>query len=166
MQSSQQVFEVEALLRVATLYRERLRSDPADMAARTGLAWSLFLQSLIQAGQEQLLGPSTSIEPQTEPNEPCIERCTERDARGLLTECLQQVTMVRQLSEHPRDRADMDRLHTLIRLAGEAHAVCAAEDEATRILGEVTRAILEGDPSEPCRPTRSRRRSARPRPEV
>jgi hypothetical protein len=161
MQSSQQVFEVEALLRVATLYRERLRSDPADMAARTGLAWSLFLQSLIQAGQEQLLGPSASIEPQTEPLEPCLER----DARGLLTECLQQVTMVRQLSEHPRDRADMDRLHTLIRLAGEAHAVCAAEDEATRILGEVTRAILEGDPSERCPAPRSRRRPTRQRPQ-
>ena len=165
--STQQVFEVEALLRVSMLYRERLRSDPADMAARTGLAWSLFLQSLFQAGQEQLLvSPVSEIEPGV-----VLTPC-ERDARGLLTECLQQVTMVRQLSERPRDRADMDRLQTLIRLAGEAPAVCAAEDEAARILGEVTRAIFEGadeelpDTTGPHPSPRPRRRPSTHRPEV
>lgn len=164
--SAQQVFEVEALLRVSMLYRERLRSDPADMVARTGLAWSLFLQSLFQAGQEQVLA--------TPPAEwgSVAAPAGDRDARKLLTECLQQVTMVHQLCEHPRERADMDRLQTLIRLAGEATAVCHAEDEAAKILGQVTRAIFEGDDEElpdivqPQPAPRSRRRLPQPRPEV
>src|SRR5262249_2033616 len=49
------VFNMEAIRRRETVFRDRLANEPGDMSARINLAWCLFLHALYQAGQESIL---------------------------------------------------------------------------------------------------------------
>jgi hypothetical protein len=60
----------------------------------------------------------------------------------LLRDCLRQAIMVMQLSPDQQDRADVERLHALVKLSGGDRALLEASEEAARILTEMTREIL------------------------
>jgi hypothetical protein len=158
MASRRNVFEIDALLRIEQVYRQRLLDDPADVAARTGLAWCLFMQALHRAGQEQMLASLMEAGAELDRQAEAEARAAlDQNARDLLRDCLKQTVAVMQLSADPANQSEVERLQELVRLTGEEEALSDAQDEAARILGEITHALLQER-------QRPRGRRVRPRP--
>lgn len=129
-------------------YRQRLEIEPGDTGTRLSLAWCLVVQALYEAGQERMAGrimaaaKEMSESPDGAPvHEAIAAAARERNARQLLKGCLRQALMVTQLSRDPREKADVEKLRTLVSLSGAGQAILEADEEAARILRELTRAI-------------------------
>ena len=161
MSSPQPAFEAEALKRVEYVYRKQLTEDPSDPVSRLSLAWCLFMQSLLRAGQESVLEALVeATDAGDAPLECAWDAAAEQDAAQLLDDCLTQTMTVKQLSADPATHYSAERLLTLVRLSGGSQALSAAESRTAGILGRVTREIF-GTP----RPTRGKpRRSPTRRP--
>lgn len=143
MRSPEPAFEAEALKRVEQLYRAQLTDDPADPAARISLAWCLFMQSLLRAGQESVLDALIDA---TEGGEErlgaVMDEATEQNATELLEDCLRQTMTVKHLTVDPAARRSAERILALVKLSGGASALTVAEGRTARLLGEVTREVL------------------------
>lgn len=158
MPLAREAFEIDSLKRVEQVYRQRLTDDPADMRARTGLAWCLFMQALYQAGQERVLAALAEDGTAPEALEEQFQAVPDTDSRDLLRDALRQTIAVSQLSGDPAAQSEVERLQDLVRLSGESQALSEAEEEASRILTEITRAILADEPPPAPRPRRRRPR--------
>jgi hypothetical protein len=163
MRSPDSAFNAEALKRVEQIYRKQLAADPADTVARISLAWCLFMQSLLRAGQESVLSALVDAsEGQEEQLSQTIRTILEQNAAELLEDCLRQTMTVKQLSSDPEAQLSVEKIQALVQLSGGGEAVTAAEDQAARILNEVTREVLKGQ--EPPRRGLRRRPTRRPPP--
>jgi hypothetical protein len=163
MNLQRKTFDISTLKRVEEIYRKRLVEEPGDMVARLSLAWCLFMQALHQAGQESLLAALAEAgKGQEMPLDEQASPAPDHDSSELLTECLKQTITVMQLSPNPQDRTDVERIQALVRLSGEEEALSEAEEEAARILGEMSRAILRDTDVGRARSPRSRTRSRNP----
>jgi hypothetical protein len=162
MSPSESAFSADALKRVEEVYRKQLAADPADTVARISLAWCLFMQALLRAGQESVLAALVDAsEGKDEQLSRAIRTILEQNAAELLDDCLRQTMTVKQLSSDPDAHVSAERIQTLVQLSGRGDAVSAAEDEAARILNEVTREVL----SRQAPPRRSLKRRPTRRPE-
>lgn len=142
--------DIAHLHEVEAGYRKRLEQEPGDTGARLRLAWCLVLEALYRDGKEsmraQLLAALEGMDEQSSSQIRALLTATEpaaRGARSLLKCCLHQAVIVTQLSLDPEEKRDAERLRTLVRLSGGEEAVLHADDEANRILGEITRALLQ-----------------------
>lgn len=143
MRSPEPAFDAASLKRVEQVYRKQLTDDPADPVARISLAWCLFMQALLRAGQESVLealverseGPDESVDTTR-------RTIVDQNAAELLEDCLRQTMTVKQLSADPAAHLGAERLLALVKLSGGDSALNAAEEEAARILNEVTREVL------------------------
>lgn len=148
--------KVDSLWRVERIYRKQLIEEPGDTVARVSLAWCLFMQALHRAGQESTATPllDVTIPPDTVESEPESD-ALHRDSAHLLQECLRQAIAVIQLSPNPRDHSDVERLQSLIKLSGGEALLADAEEQARRILTQLTRELMDVDSA----PTRRFRRT-------
>lgn len=147
MACEDRTLKVDALWRVERIYRKQLVEEPGDTVARVSLAWCLFMQALHRAGQEStapalLELPAAALDAvELEPD----PRARERDSAHLLQDCLRQTLAVLQLSPNPRDRTDVERLQALVKLSGGEALLADAEEQARRVLLQLTREMMEGD---------------------
>jgi hypothetical protein len=146
MACEDRTLKVDALWRVERIYRKQLVEEPGDTVARVSLAWCLFMQALHRAGQESttpaLLELPVSLDAvELEPD----PRARERDSAHLLEDCLRQTLAVLQLSPNPRDRTDVERLQALVKLSGGEALLADAEEQARRVLLQLTREMMDGD---------------------
>jgi len=143
MSERQPTLDVEALKRVEVIYRNRLEDEPGDMVARVSLAWCLFMRAFFQAGRESAVAVLT---PQGKTADPqithTVESVLDSNARQLLRECLRQTVTVMQLSPNPQDHLYVEKLQSLVRLSGHEDVVSEANDDAMRILTEITHEML------------------------
>jgi hypothetical protein len=146
--------DAAALQRLAAVYEQRLRTDPADVPARSGLSWCLFLRAVWAAGRE------SDAQRQTPSAEPATQ------AAVLLAEALHQGELVLLLCgpEHAAERALSERLRLLARLGGAAAAVQAAETGTEQLLGRLAREVAPAVLSEERRPRYRRFTRHPPRP--
>ena len=145
MTSSEPAFDAVSLKHVEHLYRSQLAEDPADPLARVSLAWCLFMQALLRAGQESVL--QALVERGTAAEELSLEPAVtaaqaDPGAGELLEDCLRQTMAVKQISADPQVQRSAERLLALVRLSGGSPALTAAEEAAARILGDVTGQVL------------------------
>lgn len=144
---------MDALWRVERIYRKQLVEEPGNTVARVSLAWCLFMQALHRAGQESAV--NSILELALPADQPTGEgQATDRDSAVLLQDCLRQALAVLQLSPDPRDRLDVERLQALVKLSGGAEILADAEEQAHRILTQLTREMMNTDAA---RSRRSRR---------
>ncbi len=136
---------IEALKRKEQLIRDRLANEPGDMEARTNLAWCLLMMAVYQAGQENVLGKLMlarhGIKAKTSRK---LWSALDQGSHDTLKDCLRQTYIVTQLSADPRACTDVARLQALVKLMGAEELVSEAEQEAARILEELTQGILFG----------------------
>lgn len=145
MDAPHRLFDMDVMTRLERIYRRRLAEEPGDMDARVGLAWCLFIQALYQDGQQSMLTALVAAgDGKEEQASVVIRSIAERDASHLLKDCLKQALTVQQLSPHPQDRSEVEKLQALVKLSGAGRAVIEAEDENARILAEITREIIHG----------------------
>ena len=145
MDAPHRLFDMDVMTRLERIYRRRLAEEPGDMDARVGLAWCLFLQALYQDGQQSMLMALVAAgDGKAEPAQAAIRSIAGRDASQLLKDCLKQAITVQQLSPHPQDRNEAEKLQALVKLTGAGRAVLEAEDENARVLAEMTREIIHG----------------------
>jgi hypothetical protein len=143
MRSPEPVFHSDALRRVEYVYRRQLAEDPAEPVARISLAWCLFMQSLLRAGQESVLEALVeATEGCEEPLEQTMKSVLDQNATQLLADCLRQTLTVKQLSSDPEAQVGAEKILSLVRLSGAGSALSSAEDQARKILSEVTREAL------------------------
>jgi hypothetical protein len=143
MRSPEPAFHSHALKRVEEIYRRQLTDDPSDMVARISLAWCLFMQSLLRAGQESVLEALVdATEGREEPLEETMRSVLDQNATQLLEDCLRQTMTVKQLSGDPEAHVSAEKILSLVRLSGGGNALTSAEDQAARVLNEVTREVL------------------------
>lgn len=95
--------------------RARVGSAPDDLHARADLAWCLLMQYLYRAGEADAGRPPEGPTPASPSPE------------ALLTGCLRQALVVRLLSTGGQDRADIDRLKSLVKVC---HGEGASREES------------------------------------
>lgn len=146
MACEDRTLKVDALWRVERLYRQQLVAEPGDTMARVSLAWCLFMQALHRAGQESTAPMllELPVPPDTGELDP-DPLARERDSAHLLQDCLRQTLAVLQLSPNPRDRTDVERLQALVKLSGGEALLADAEEQARRVLLQLTREMMEVD---------------------
>jgi hypothetical protein len=134
--------ELSALQRAEENYRNLLVEQPDNLAMRTGLAWCLFMQALHQSGQETVIHAELR-ERQAEfpPRNVAMKVMTERNARVLLRDCLEQTCIVINLSANKEDNLEVMKLQTLVKLSGLTSEVELSEAQSMRRLDELTWAI-------------------------
>lgn len=143
MRSPEPAFPSDALKRVEAIYRRQLAEDPADPVARVSLAWCLFMQALLRAGQESVLEALVdATEGRRASFEETMRSVLDQNAADLLEDCLRQTMTVKQLTSDPEAQVSAERILSLVRLSGGGPALNAAEDRAARILNDVTREVL------------------------
>jgi hypothetical protein len=143
MRSPEPAFHSDALKRVESIYRRQLADDPADPIARISLAWCLFMQSLLRAGQESVLEALVeATEGREESLDQTMKAVLDQNATQLLEDCLRQTMTVKQLSSDREAHVSAEKILSLVRLSGAGAALNSAEDQANRILSEVTREVL------------------------
>jgi hypothetical protein len=144
---------MDALWRVERIYRKQLVEEPGNTVARVSLAWCLFMQALHRAGQESAVNSVLEL---ALPADPGVSdgHSADRDSAVLLQDCLRQALAVLQLSPDPRDHLDVERLQALVKLSGGAEILADAEEQAHRILTQLTREMMNSDVA---RSRRSRR---------
>jgi hypothetical protein len=151
---------MDALWRVERIYRKQLVEEPGNTVARVSLAWCLFMQALHRAGQESAVNSVLEL---TLPADSAANdgQSSDRDSAVLLQDCLRQALAVLQLSPDPRDRLDVERLQALVKLSGGAEILADAEEQAHRILTQLTREMMNSDvvPSRRSRRIANRRSS-------
>jgi hypothetical protein len=143
--------EIDSLARVERFYRHHLESEPEDTAARLGLAWCLFLQSLYRAGQESILEELMAGDGSGEADLPPPAARASPDAGQLLRDCLRETFATLQLSGDPGHITDAEKLQALVRLAGGGETLPEVEARALRILKRLARDVQSNRPS-PRRP--------------
>lgn len=136
--------KVDALRRVERIYRKQLVDEPGDTVARVSLAWCLFMQALHRAGQESTVTPVLELAVPPEPVDGDPQK-SDRDSAVLLQDCLKQALAVLQLSPDPRDRSDVERLQSLVKLSGGDALLADAEEQSRRILTQLTREMMNTD---------------------
>lgn len=162
------VFDMEALQAIEGAYRERIDEEPVDTGARLRLAWCLVLRAVHEAGREAMAmsvvtaaaaapgtpvwGASAAVPAGCSNDakavsavEPSVTstRSEEYTSCVLLKNCLQQATMVLQLSTVPEEKHEAARLRDLIQLSGARQAIIEADEEADKIVSDITHAILQ-----------------------
>ena len=136
MQPSPHLFDLCALQRAEANYKECLLTQPDNLAVRLSLAWCLFIQALHQSGQE------TAIISNNLPYEQAVPPAQDtpvkvRDAQALLQDCLQHLYNVKHLSIDEEDRSGVERLQTLVELAGAKGPSISAETQSLQRLIEL-----------------------------
>lgn len=134
--------EIDALIQAESLYRHALLSEAADTAVRLRLAWCLFVQAVHEAGRESMLAAICLETDAAETLRTNSGKAKNRSVEQLLKDCLRQSTMVGQLSNSPRERAEAEMLQSLVGLCGAEKWKNDADIEANRRLYNVTRALL------------------------
>jgi hypothetical protein len=159
MDRSNATFSIERLKTEERGHRSRVDREPLDMHSRMSLAWCLFIQAMHQAGRENLLSvlrESGAVDEM--PREKTLR--LDRDAQHLLRECLKQLCAVCELSRNPNDLSEVERLRYLVTASGAEAALRETDDEASRWMAEMARAVVAGPIVE--RTRGRRRRIARP----
>lgn len=133
MNTQSNVFDASALKTAEKAYRSELCRKPDDMDTRANLAWCLLLQALYQSGQETRVSAYRRSSEEVEGAEALAGACAERDARTLLQESLRHSFMVRHLSTYRPAQMAMEKLASLVELAGGAEQLVEAEQQAARI---------------------------------
>jgi hypothetical protein len=154
MDGTTPVFDMDTLSQTEEAYSARLEQEPGDTGARLSLAWCLIIKALHRAGEEKIVArlvsavdgldeeTSRQIQAALAP-EATLEQ-PERDARALLKSSLHQAVMVVQLSRDPREKRDAEKLRALVHLSGGRQMIQESDDEAKRVLEEITQALLNG----------------------
>jgi hypothetical protein len=143
MRSPEPAFHSDALKRLECIYRRQLADDPAEPVARISLAWCLLMQSLLRAGQESVLEALVeATEGREESLDQTMNAVLDQNAAQLLEDCLRQTMAVKQLSSDPEAHVSAEKILSLVRLSGAGSALNSAEDQAKKILSEVTREVL------------------------
>ena len=151
MKYSPPAFDMIALGRVEQTYRQRLEQEPVDTKVRLSLAWCLAVRAFHEAGQEAM---ATRLIPDTNCLDECLtsqihttmstSKLPEGSAYCLLKNCLEQATLVLQLSTIPEERREAEKLRALVYMSGGTKALREADTKSNSVIADLTRAILQG----------------------
>ncbi len=140
------ICDIDALRQAEKSYRDLLEVEPGAMDVRVDLAWCLFMQAVHMAGQESairnngLSSTGNSVWPT-----PSTALTMQAQAQMMLNECLQNAVTVTQLSTSRQDQMVMNKLETLVKLACGEKLISSARINASRILADLTQAVMRSD---------------------
>ena len=143
MRLKSSVFDPSGLKTAEEAYRFVLRQEPDNMDIRVDLAWCLLLQALYLSGQE------TAVAAQNIPEDGAFSQAVVSDAAPapdavhLLQECLRHSLTVKHLSAHTANQIEVEKLVSLVLLAGGKEHILFNEERGARIKSEIFRALWQ-----------------------